>query len=46
MKDIDRALSVFFLCVAVAALLLHDPTFALASGAMAGIFRIEYEKER
>ena len=45
MKHVDRILSVVFLCVAVAALLLRDPIFALASGAMAGIFRIEYEKE-
>ena len=46
MKHVDVTLSVFFLCVAVAALLLHDPTFSLACSAMAGIFRIEYEKER
>lgn len=45
MKSIDRALSVLFLCVAVAALLLRDPTFALACCAMAGVFRLDSEKK-
>lgn len=46
MKHVDRILSVVFLCVAIATLLLHEPTFALASCAMAGVFRLDSEKER
>lgn len=44
MKNIDKALSVFFLCIAVVALILHDPTFSLACSAMAGVCRLDSEK--
>lgn len=45
MRNIAEALSVFFLCIAVAALILHDPTFSLACCAMAGVYRLDSEKK-